>query len=340
MNGWQAVDATPQEKSEGVFQMGPAPLAAVKNFVDSAPWDTPFVVSEVSSKVHNYVQRCDDSGQNCNNEDMGIDPDTHVGTLIVSNPVGNVSDITSDYKQTDHILASRVPKKLKKMWRVSDDGDDDIAIFIEATNEPGFGEPIRLNAMFFGYNDSIDELVFADVHCYYTDYTGQILSNFKNFSITALLTSNNSNTYAWEMDISDFLYEQPVNVDFYFTLFALVNSTGVVLADTASLSLRLPSITVLAPQTIHVGVASQYALNFYNPLPVPLTNVVMRVRKIGMGNDDNFSISTVPARAPINIANQLLLASAQSVGRQSILATLFCDQFESLQGYVNVQVVF
>ena len=30
-DGWQAVDATPQEVSLGLYQTGPAPLTAIKN---------------------------------------------------------------------------------------------------------------------------------------------------------------------------------------------------------------------------------------------------------------------------------------------------------------------
>jgi len=342
-NGWQAVDATPQEQSgtPPVFQMGPAPLHSVKSFDDSAQWDTPFVISEVSAKIHNYVQRCDESGQNCNMEDLGIDTDQHAGTLILTNPIGNssTSDITGDYKPLDHILLSRVPKKAKKMWRVSADGDDEVAVFIESTNERGFGEPIRVNAMFFGYNDTSDETVYADIHCYYTDYTGAIYSNFRNFSITAVLNAGNSNTYAWEHDISDFLYDLPVDTNFFFTLYAYVNSTGVILTDTASLSLKVPTLTVVAPQIVHVGVPAAFSVSFYNPLPVPLTNVVVKIRKIGMGADEQLPLADVAPGSPITISNRQLVAAASSVGPQAVLANLFCDQFDFLEGYAMLQVL-
>jgi hypothetical protein len=50
--GWQAIDATPQEPSFGPKQMGPAPLAAVKNMDTSVmPFDVRFVSSEV-----NFIQ--------------------------------------------------------------------------------------------------------------------------------------------------------------------------------------------------------------------------------------------------------------------------------------------
>lgn len=58
--GWQVLDATPQEKSEGLWQTGPAPLAAVlaEGRADSTMYDTPFVVSEVASVVRRFIGNC------------------------------------------------------------------------------------------------------------------------------------------------------------------------------------------------------------------------------------------------------------------------------------------
>lgn len=45
--GWQAVDATPQETSQGTFCCGPASLTAVRNGQVYLKHDTPFVFAEV-----------------------------------------------------------------------------------------------------------------------------------------------------------------------------------------------------------------------------------------------------------------------------------------------------
>jgi len=335
-NGWQAVDSTPQEASDGLMQMGPAPLFSVRKFDDSAPWDTPFVISEVAAKIHNYVQRCDDSGNNCNLDDMGIDPDQHAGTLIVTNPFGNnTNDITSDYKKPDLIALSRIPKKLKKVLRVTE-GDDDVAILIEGRNEQGFGKPIQLIGMVFG--SGTNEVVDCDIHCYYTDYTGTIYDNFRNFSFTAHLNQANNFTDAFEHEINDFLYDTPIDTNFLFTMYAVVQSTEDVLADTSALALDLPSLLVSAPAIVHLNDHPAYSVSFTNPLPVPLTNVFVRIRTIEMGDDVTLSIGTVAVGAPITI-NRKLAPSPDALGDQAIMALLFCDQIDYLDGYATVQVV-
>uniref|UniRef100_A0A3P9JXS2 Protein-glutamine gamma-glutamyltransferase K n=1 Tax=Oryzias latipes TaxID=8090 RepID=A0A3P9JXS2_ORYLA len=47
--GWQAVDATPQETSNGIYCCGPAPLTAVRNGQVYLKYDCPFVFAEVNS---------------------------------------------------------------------------------------------------------------------------------------------------------------------------------------------------------------------------------------------------------------------------------------------------
>lgn len=45
--GWQALDATPQEKSEGLYRAGPAPLKAIRNGDVALAHDTAFLFAEV-----------------------------------------------------------------------------------------------------------------------------------------------------------------------------------------------------------------------------------------------------------------------------------------------------
>lgn len=50
MGGWQAVDSTPQETSQGTFRCGPASIMAIRTGQVYLKHDTPFVFAEVSLK--------------------------------------------------------------------------------------------------------------------------------------------------------------------------------------------------------------------------------------------------------------------------------------------------
>lgn len=48
-DGWQAIDATPQELSDDMFRCGPASVAAVKNGQILKPFDCAFLFAEVNA---------------------------------------------------------------------------------------------------------------------------------------------------------------------------------------------------------------------------------------------------------------------------------------------------
>lgn len=47
--GWQVVDATPQEMSDGIYRCGPAPVRAIKLGEILRPYDCNFVYAEVNA---------------------------------------------------------------------------------------------------------------------------------------------------------------------------------------------------------------------------------------------------------------------------------------------------
>lgn len=49
--GWQVVDGTPQETSEGLYRTGPASVEAVRQGEIGFPYDAPFVLSEVNADL-------------------------------------------------------------------------------------------------------------------------------------------------------------------------------------------------------------------------------------------------------------------------------------------------
>ncbi|XP_010193224.1 PREDICTED: protein-glutamine gamma-glutamyltransferase 2, partial [Mesitornis unicolor] len=92
-DGWQVLDPTPQEKSEGVFCCGPAPVKAIKEGELQLLYDTPFVFAEVNADVVYWVVRGDGSEKKSTHSSV-------VGKNISTKSVGRDSreDITHTYK--------------------------------------------------------------------------------------------------------------------------------------------------------------------------------------------------------------------------------------------------
>jgi len=102
--GWQAVDATPQERSDGLMQMGPASVNAIQALDTKTKYDSGFVASEVGSTVTKWIQY--DTGKEQNPRKKGFyllesDPSA-TGLKMSTKAVGTIyrNDITSTYKHT------------------------------------------------------------------------------------------------------------------------------------------------------------------------------------------------------------------------------------------------
>lgn len=96
-NGWQVLDPTPQEKSDGVYCCGPAPVKAILNGNTDLKYDVPFVYAEVNADCIDWLVKADGSK-------VKIYSDTNkVGQNISTKSVGSDKrwNITDNYKHKE-----------------------------------------------------------------------------------------------------------------------------------------------------------------------------------------------------------------------------------------------
>uniref|UniRef100_A0AAQ6A673 protein-glutamine gamma-glutamyltransferase n=1 Tax=Amphiprion ocellaris TaxID=80972 RepID=A0AAQ6A673_AMPOC len=108
-DGWQVVDPTPQELSDGVFCCGPASVKGILNGQTGFKYDAPFIFAEVNADCVYYM--ITESG-----EMLKVDSDTkRVGKYISTKAVGSREreDITNTYKHAEgmsHSVVHAVPR--------------------------------------------------------------------------------------------------------------------------------------------------------------------------------------------------------------------------------------
>lgn len=89
---WQIIDGTPQEKSEGKYQCGPARRVAVKSLL-AEPYDTVFVIGEVSGRLRKWkVKNGNWVLQKTTYDEYGHD-------ISTKNMSGTRLDLTNKYKE-------------------------------------------------------------------------------------------------------------------------------------------------------------------------------------------------------------------------------------------------
>ncbi len=93
--GWQAIDATPQEESSGVYRCGPAPLNALKQGRVDLDFDGKFIYAEVNASKKHWV-RNKDAGR----WDSVINLNLHKFTFsFISNPA-SISEVFLGQKRS------------------------------------------------------------------------------------------------------------------------------------------------------------------------------------------------------------------------------------------------
>ncbi|XP_053572579.1 protein-glutamine gamma-glutamyltransferase E-like [Bombina bombina] len=92
--GWQVLDSTPQEESQGIYRCGPTSVNAVKQGDVHLGYDTPFVFSEVNADRVSWVCYKDGSKEKAHSDTKSV------GQCISTKAVGsdNRVDITHNYK--------------------------------------------------------------------------------------------------------------------------------------------------------------------------------------------------------------------------------------------------
>ncbi|KAM9552590.1 coagulation factor XIII A chain-like [Salvelinus alpinus] len=96
LGGWQVVDSTPQETSDGYYRCGPCSVKAIKEGMLGYQFDGPFVFAEVNSDVYKHKLNT----QTGKTELLSVDT-TYVGMKLLTKSIGGNNepmDITETYK--------------------------------------------------------------------------------------------------------------------------------------------------------------------------------------------------------------------------------------------------
>ncbi|KAG7229550.1 hypothetical protein INR49_031974 [Caranx melampygus] len=104
-DGWQVLDPTPQERSDGVYCCGPAPLAAILEGETNLKYDVPFVFAEVNADCVDWWSLKADGSK------VKIFSDTRrVGQNISTKALNSNKrqDITHTYKHTEGTEKERI----------------------------------------------------------------------------------------------------------------------------------------------------------------------------------------------------------------------------------------
>uniref|UniRef100_A0A3Q3XGQ2 protein-glutamine gamma-glutamyltransferase n=1 Tax=Mola mola TaxID=94237 RepID=A0A3Q3XGQ2_MOLML len=278
LGGWQVVDATPQETSDGHFRCGPASVAAIKDGLICHPFDSGFVFAEVNSDV--VFHKRDKYGTLT---PYKVDK-THVGVSICTKSLGSTAptDITYNYKYPEGSEEDE-----RTMDRAEDYGcardhsevSEGSVTVVMITEEVYMGQDILLEVEFQNVSD-LEKVVNALLSGSVIYYTGVIANDFKEEAFSVIIPGKKSEQRVHVCGTAQYMPHLGSQPSLHFMV------TGE--TDTHSLScmkvvnLKTPELTMAVsgfPRVQHPMLAT---VSFTNPFNFSLRDVYLSMEGSGL----------------------------------------------------------
>uniref|UniRef100_A0A3P9A583 Protein-glutamine gamma-glutamyltransferase 2 n=1 Tax=Esox lucius TaxID=8010 RepID=A0A3P9A583_ESOLU len=195
-DGWQVVDATPQETSNGVFCCGPAPVKAILEGHTDLKYDVDFVFAEVNADQVEWKVFPDGSKTRINTDTSSV------GQNISTKAIGidRRQDITANYKyaegtEMERIVYNQAVRRGTKP-RYSDDTVDnhlqnrlDVSPSIVLLNKPVYGQDIDLK-LTLKNDDRVTRTLLIRVNAQAVRINGTISSQIQSQLIEQMILPN------------------------------------------------------------------------------------------------------------------------------------------------------
>ncbi|XP_053402717.1 hemocyte protein-glutamine gamma-glutamyltransferase-like [Mercenaria mercenaria] len=337
--GWQAIDATPQETSEGVYCMGPMSLLAVKRGEVFYPYDGRFLFAEVNAdKVYwqmdangkmnqVYVQKYGVGrfistkrayGRATWREiSAGLDPDRE--------------DITEQYKFKEGTDEERTAVQRANLVSsrkvVYETVAEDVEFELCANPDTFMGDTVKFCLKLKNTSDST-RTVNGTLMLASTYYTGVLHKKVREQDIDkTVLQPKEDKCIDVEVDVNDYLDKLTDHCMCKISCMCFVDETKQTFAEMEELRLRKPHLTIKAPETGVVKKKFEVEVSFENPLPVTLTKCELRVDGPGVQRPVIYSQRNVDAKATYTGKFEMC---PEKQGKREIIVYFNCTQIESV----------
>ncbi|XP_032461878.1 protein-glutamine gamma-glutamyltransferase 2 isoform X2 [Phocoena sinus] len=332
--GWQALDPTPQEKSEGTYCCGPVPVRAIKVGDLSTKYDAPFVFAEVNADVVDWIRQDDGSMHKSINRSLVV------GQKISTKSVGRDEreDITHTYKYPEGSAEER-----EAFTRANHQNK------LAGKEETGVAMRIRAGQ---GMNRGSDFDVFAHItNNTAEDHAGCLLLCARTVSYNGILGPNCGTKDLLNFSLEPFseksiplriLYEKYCD---YLTESNLIKVRGLFVEPAANSYLLAERDIYLENPEIKIRILGEPKQNrklvaevsLRNPLTVPLSGCTFTVEGAGLTKEQKTVDIPHPVEAgeEVKVRVDLLPLNA---GRHKLVVNFESDRLKAVKGFRNVIV--
>ncbi|XP_020371000.2 protein-glutamine gamma-glutamyltransferase 2-like [Rhincodon typus] len=332
-DGWQAVDATPQEESDGIYCCGPASVKAVKEGEVDMKYDVPFVFAEVNAHCVDWLVFEDGEKMK-----VGIH-ESRVGHHISTKSCGSDlrEDITSNYKYLDGSIEEA--EVFEKANRAQNLPVPDKVLGLSMTTEvPAYnGKPVALS-MVVSNKTAEEKSCNLQFWARKRSYNGITEKGcFKKHKQEITIGPNKDLEIPLKINYKEYgLFPDMFNVMKLMSVVTDVKSKTSASA-VKDISLINPSLSIKVSSThVMVNKVVYVEISFQNTIPDSLKNCVMTLEGAGLIKDE----------LVVQCSNVLPNGTAKvkcnfvpfKTGMKKLLVDFDCDKMQNVKGSLNIFV--
>ncbi|KAL6107535.1 tgm1 [Pungitius sinensis] len=335
--GWQAVDSTPQETSQGTYCCGPASLAAIRNGQVFLKHDSPFVFAEVNSDKIYWQRKADGTfGQIFSEKNL-------VGHFISTKAVGSDErhDITDLYKHAEGLEEERIAVETacsygSKSKAFSSSLARDVSLEVTMDGDgPRMGADADLSVTLRNSSSEPRTLTLNSTAAVMY-YTGVLKATVRKDVTDVELQPGEERCLEWSLDYELYRDQLVDQAALMLTLSGRVKQTQQVLATQFSFRLRTPDLVIKPIGAAVVGEKMAVQISFTNPLPQVLKAVTFHLEGLGLLSARKIRYGDIGSRASVSLTEQL---TPSLPGARKLLASLDCRQLTQVHGVADITVL-
>ncbi|NXP22042.1 EPB42 protein, partial [Scytalopus superciliaris] len=352
-SGWQALDATCQEKSHifssGPSFCGPAPVHAIKEGDTEVDYDVCYFFAAINAKCQVWIQRADD------NLKPAFGGTKYTGNNISTKSVGSerCEDITHKYKYPEGSLKEKevldkAYRNIKKLETTTSSSTTQFSSIPIALEEPvnffiqlqsnsslqlGQDIPLSIEVFNFSGQEKATHLVLGAQSLH---YNGVPITQLWKEEFHFNLQSNEVNNLKVLVPYS--LYGKELGENHLLRLTAVLrdeDSFYIYLAQ-EEISISDPLLTVELPENMVQYQPSTAKISLLNPLPEALEQCVIAVTGRGLiYRQRKYRLESVQAKSTQELQVPFTPIRA---GPRRLTAQLTCPQLQNLKSYRTANI--
>ncbi|XP_045452766.1 hemocyte protein-glutamine gamma-glutamyltransferase-like [Melitaea cinxia] len=345
--GWQAIDATPQETSLGMYQCGPASLEAIKQGVIGLNHDVEFMLASVNADLMRW-RKDPDSESGFSMVDTN---NYHIGRMILTkkpfvfDPLGDEDreDIIGQYKYKEGTASERLAlmngvrysERAKRYYAVAGSATNDVTFKMRDIDTVLIGKDFRV---IFDIDNISNEgrNIKAALSATTVFYNGVKAELVKKIEGKVFVGPQKHEQVSILVKADDYLPKLVEYCNMKISAMAIVDETKQSWADDDDFQILKPNISIKFNEDLILNQPVTAVLSFVNPLERALTGCEFRVTSSGVAGrtlripaDDAPPHGLVSAQVPV-LPNKL--------GMISFVATFKSTELKDINGAASVEV--